>query len=255
MPTTDLLCTDLDGTLAGDAAALSAFKDFLGSLAQPPELVYVTGRHLDSALELIASDGLPWPSVLVTDIGVAIYDGLTLREDPRWHHRMQQQWDPEAIKAIAHTIPDLSLQQLPHTRRVSFTTARAASVQMLQGALDAQNLAYTLIHSADRYVDVLPAGSGKGAAVQYVIQEYFDQVDQVLIAGDSGNDTAMLALGYPAVVVGNGHPELDVLRHLPTVYQARHTHAAGIIEGWQHFYQPRFNSSAHRRPGVVDKYL
>jgi hydroxymethylpyrimidine pyrophosphatase-like HAD family hydrolase len=149
---------------------------------------------------------------------------------------MQHQWDRDAIKSLARKIPDLLLQQLPHTRRVSFTTTRDESVQLLRDALDANHLAYTLVHSADRYVDVLPHGSGKGAAVTYVIKEYFGQPAEVLIAGDSGNDTAMLSLGYPAVIVGNAHPELASLRNQEHVYQAKAGHAAGIIEGWKHFY-------------------
>ena len=98
MPQTKLFITDLDGTLAGDAVALSQFKAFLNDFEQPPRLVYVTGRHLQSALELIEHDELPQPDTLITDIGTAICradaarvpngdsacSGLATRGDPRY---------------------------------------------------------------------------------------------------------------------------------------------------------------------------
>lgn len=236
MSQTSLLITDLDGTLAGDAAALSHFKTFMQGFEQPPRLVYVTGRHLDSARELIATDQLPQPHLLVTDIGAAIYAGATLQEDERWAHRMHHRWDPQAITDAAQDIPALTLQQLPNTKRVSFTTTDAESVTALKAALEDRQLAHTLIYSADRYVDVLPEGGGKGTAVTYVIEDYFAQSSDVLIAGDSGNDTAMLSLGYPAVVVGNAHPELDHLTGHSHVYRSKATHAAGIVEAWGHFH-------------------
>ncbi|HEY4536589.1 MAG TPA: HAD-IIB family hydrolase [Enteractinococcus sp.] len=238
MSTPSLLITDLDGTLAGDGPALQRFKGFLNALPDPPVLVYVTGRHLDSARALIHEDHLPSPQLLVTDVGTAIYDGATLREDATWRQRMQTNWEPEAIRQLVQRIPDISLQPIPESRRVSCTTTDSDSVAALQQALEAANLAHTLIYSAQRYVDILPADSGKGQAVAYLLEAYYPQSRQVLIAGDSGNDTAMLKLGLPAVVVGNAHPELDALAQLPHVHRAQATHAAGIIEGWQHFFGP-----------------
>lgn len=239
LPNPKLFITDLDGTLAGDAAALRKFKTFLQDFPQPPRLVYVTGRHVHSARQLISEDELPWPHTLITDIGTAIYTGATLREDSTWQQQMQQEWDPEAIINIGDNIRGLTLQDLPNTKRVSFLAENVASVTALENQLIENQLAHKLIYSADTYVDVLPRGSGKGRAVSYVLDTYYGRDADILISGDSGNDAEMLELGYPSVIVGNGHPELDYLRNKPSVYKATGTHAAGIYEGWQYFYAAR----------------
>lgn len=236
MPKTTLFITDLDGTLTGDQAALNQFKHFLDGFDRRPQLVYVTGRHVQSAQHLIRDDELPRPDVLVTDIGTAIYTGTPPREDLEWQRMMQKDWCSEAIIQIGVKIAGLTQQDLPDTKRVSFFARDSGSVETLEEQLKKHQLAHKLIYSADRYVDVLPRASGKGRAVSYVLAKYFDQKASVLVAGDSGNDAEMLELGYPSVIVGNGHPELRYLHKQPTVYQASQTHAAGIQEGWQYFY-------------------
>lgn len=236
MPQIPVFFTDLDGTLAGNAAGLRQFTTFLAGFDQPPGLVYVTGRHLYSALELIDHDNLPHPDMLITDIGTAIYTGKTLCEDPDWRQHMQYDWQPEAIRDIGMAISGLAIQELPHTKRVSFVVDHADNVRALEAELLGQHIPHQLIYSADSYLDVLPRGSGKGQAVTFVLNHYYNQTAEILIAGDTGNDADMLELGYPSVIVGNSHPELHYLVDRPHVYKAAATHAAGIQEGWEHHY-------------------
>jgi sucrose phosphatase-like protein len=236
VPQTALFISDLDGTLAGDQPALNQFKEFLSRFSRQPELIYVTGRHVQSARELIDHDGLPWPDVLITDIGTAIYRGPELTQDAQWQQRMRYQWCPGAILEIAERIDGLTVQDLPDTQRVSFLTEHPESVTALEQRLRDAELPHKLIYSADVYVDVLPQCAGKGNAVSYVLKGDASRNNNILVAGDTGNDAEMLALGYPAVVVGNGHHELRALSELPTIYWARQTYAAGIQEGWEHHY-------------------
>lgn len=59
----------------------------------------------------------------------------------------------------------------------------------------------------------------------------FQENVQVLIAaGGSGNDSKLLTLGHPSVIVGNAHPELQCLEETSYVYKAKHKYAAGIKE-------------------------
>lgn len=183
MAQTRLFVTDLDGTLAGNAAALSQFKTFLNGFAQPPVLVYVTGRHLHSALELIEHDDLPQPDTLITDIGTAIYTGQSLLEDDQWRQRMQQDWQPDVICDIASKFSELTVQDLPTTKRVSSFAADADTVRAFEKALTRNEIAHKLIYSADTYVDVLPRGSGKGEAVTYALDTFYEQDAQILVSG------------------------------------------------------------------------
>ena len=246
MPQTKLFITDLDGTLAGDAAALNQFKEFLSGFEQPPRLVYVTGRHLHSALELMEHDELTQPDTLITDIGTAIYTGQTLQEEPAWRQCMQQHWQPEAILDTGAKFSGLTLQDLPNTKRVSFFADDAETVRAFESELIRNDIAHKLIFSADTFVDVLPRDSGKGNAVNFVLDQIYSPDADILISGDTGNDAEMLELGYPSVIVGNGHPELDYLLDRPTVYKATRTHAAGIQEGWQHFYVSQQSAKPNR---------
>lgn len=61
-----------------------------------------------------------------------------------------------------------------------------------------------------RYVDVLPASSGKGNAMLFVANALGYGANEVVSAGDSHNDLCMLRHPHQrrAIVVGNAHPEL-----------------------------------------------
>lgn len=79
-----LLATDLDHTLVGDKSAWLNLFTFFEAEKFSPALVYVTGRHLVSALDLIKSEQLPHPDILITDVGTAIYHAPDWREDTEW---------------------------------------------------------------------------------------------------------------------------------------------------------------------------
>ncbi|RLL46713.1 HAD-IIB family hydrolase [Oceanobacillus piezotolerans] len=230
-----MLATDLDGTLVGDVIALKELLQFFESQPYNVELVYITGRHYDSALSLIDSESLPLPSILVTDVGTSIYSGSELLPDSKWEKKMMENWNPQAIKEIAMQIPGISLQSLPDDRRVSFYVNDNKEASMLRQKLKESDLSHTFVFSSGRDVDVLPEGAGKGKALQYIVKEYADDQANILVAGDSGNDLDMLTLGYPAVIVGNAQKELlEVNRE--NIYNATKACAGGIQQAWKHYY-------------------
>jgi len=101
------------------------------------------------------------------------------------------------------------------------------------------------VYSTGRDLDVLPASGGKGAALQYIIDRDRLHEANILVAGDSGNDRDMLTLGYPAVVVGNGHADLGDLDTSHTIYRAQAHCAGGILEAWEHFYPKHVAQKNH----------
>jgi hypothetical protein len=46
----------------------------------------------------------------------------------------------------------------------------------------------------------------------------------------------MILSGFPAVIVGNARPELASIEESQLIYKATGKYAAGILEGWHHFY-------------------
>ena len=235
-PFANMLATDLDGTLVGDDDACEYLLSWMRRELRHFGLVYITGRHLASAHELITEKSLTWPDLLVSDVGTQIHIGPDLELDEIWQQKMNADWQPTRIKQVAETIHGLRPQELPTNCRVSFFADGSVPAQQLRNSLIEQGLNFTYIFSSDRDVDILPAGGGKGEALKYIAANYAAEGAAILAAGDSGNDSSMMTAGFPGVIVGNAQPEL---RHLPDsqmIYRADRSYAAGILEGWQHFY-------------------
>jgi hydroxymethylpyrimidine pyrophosphatase-like HAD family hydrolase len=108
--------------------------------------------------------------------------------------------------------------------------------QRIVDALDATGAPYKLVVSHEILVDVLPAQSGKGAALRFLLERLDFPSERVIVAGDSDNDRDMLTLPVKAVVVGNFASELaDLQSESSDIYFAANRHAAGILEGLEYF--------------------
>ena len=105
----------------------------------------------------------------------------------------------------------------------------------VRDAVAKAGLEVTLIHSHGEFLDVLPERASKGKAVLFVAEAYGMPLDQIVAAGDSGNDAEMLTCGVQAVMVGNYSQELASLRDDPAVYVASAKYAAGVLEGLRHY--------------------
>lgn len=233
---THILATDLDGTLVGDKEGLQQLLKFYEDQVYRVSLVYITGRHFESALSLIKDENLPVPDVLVTDVGTEIHLGQKLVKDSEWAKRMEEDWRPHQIHELATEVSGLTSQQLPVTNRCSYFAEDEASVEAFGRKLSDQRIPHKLIYSGGKDVDILPLGSGKGQALQYILEKYGLHESKLLVAGDSGNDLEMLTMGFPSVIVGNAQPELLEQADHPSIYRSTKTHAGGIHEAWTYFY-------------------
>jgi hydroxymethylpyrimidine pyrophosphatase-like HAD family hydrolase len=89
--------------------------------------------------------------------------------------------------------------------------------------------------SADRYFDVLPKDVSKGPSLLRLLAHLDIDNRKVLVAGDTMNDLSMLAMGLPAVAVGNSEPALlSEVAALEHVHSARQHGVAGIAEAILH---------------------
>lgn len=63
-----------------------------------------------------------------------------------------------------------------------------------------------------RYVDCIAKRAGKGRAMAYLARRFGIALEDVVAAGDSGNDLLMLGSQpeghHPAIVMSNSHPEV-----------------------------------------------
>lgn len=234
--TKHILATDLDGTLVGDPDGLQQLLEFYEEQVYDVSLIYITGRYFDSALSLIEEENLPVPDILVTDVGSSIYVGNSFAKDLEWQKRIKANWMPEEIHAIAATVPGLTKQPMFLENRCSYYVADEKPVEEFRNKLTASGIPHKLIFSGGKDVDIVPMESGKGRALQYLLDKYKVEDAKLLVAGDSGNDLEMLTLGFPSVIVGNAQPELLESDEHPRIFRAKKGFAGGIHEAWTHFH-------------------
>lgn len=265
-----LLCTDLDRTLIpnGEAPESPRARPLFRALVQLPEvaLAYVSGRHQALVRAAIADWGLPVPDHVIGDVGASLYrvgpDGWT--PSAHWQAAIGQDWGhngPADFIGWFADLPGLRLQEPDKQAplKLSYYTPADLDPEALRAALRerlaVRGIAASLIWSLDEVagvglLDVLPPRATKYHAVDFLRRELGLAEDEVLFAGDSGNDLEVLASPLPAVLVANASAEVRTAALCQSaeqglagrlycagggLYGMNGNYAAGILEGVAHF--------------------
>ncbi len=230
-----LLATDLDGTfLAGDPEdRLSLYQ----TIAAHPEiqLAYVTGRSLEAVLPLLADPTLPQPDFIIADVGATLVHGDSLQPIQPLQSVVDALWPGESQVASAIAAFGLERQDVPQARRCSyFCTPEQAANPALREIAD--ELGCDLLYSAELYLDFLPRGVNKGSSLRALADWLELDHDQVLAAGDTLNDLAMLSASFHGVCVGQSESALleATANHSRTLHASR-PGCGGILEAFAHF--------------------
>lgn len=236
-----MLATDLDGTFVGDdpeMLALWRHLDLAGIL-----VVFSTGRHLPSVKALYAAvETKRRARACVCMVGTEIWhlDADDYRRDDSWTELISEGWDKQRVEEILRAIPEAEIQpsEWQSPLKSSFFLERNAEERLhqLRARLAAEGLAAKVVYSGGRFLDLLPRRSGKGEAVKYLADQLGVLPENVVTAGDTGNDLDMMRpeLGFRSIVVGNASLELQTYRSA-SIYQAEAPFASGIREGLVHF--------------------
>jgi len=234
-----LILTDLDNTLTGDDEALKEFGELIRSNDHVGFGVS-TGRSLEDAREMIDNLGLPTPDLLDTAVGTELYYGKDLHPDISWRKQINFQWDAQAVHDVLEKIPGFFVQSDKEQSefKVSYKIdiERAPKPGAIRRILREAGLRVRVVISLGIYVDVVPVRAGSESSLRHLIYRWGFAPEQLLVAGDSGNDEGMLKGRTLGVVVGNYSPELEKLRKNPRVYFAEGHHAQGILEGIQYYH-------------------
>ena len=230
------LATDLDGTfLGGTDRERATLYDWIEANRESVGLIFVTGRDPEFILNMCAEKGLPWPELVVGDVGTTI--ATVHRENRRvepidaLEQDIATRWQDsgERVRETLDGHPGLKLQPTPFRYRVSYyldpDAYDASAVDKVE------ELGLDSLVSDNRFFDVLPRGVSKGPSLRRLIAHLAIPEERVLAAGDTLNDLSMLVCGLKAVAVGNSEGEL--IRHvadMPQVHKARAHGAAGIME-------------------------
>lgn len=234
-----LIIADLDNTLDGDDEALQEFVDLLQGQGRHVGFGIATGRRLDDVISWIDERHLPRPDVVAAAVGTELYYGKDLTLDKAWRAQIAAHWKPDEVRKIIDQLPGTKLQD-PHEQtefKISYRLDPeiAPSVQVIRRKLREAGLRVNVILSLDVFLDILPIRGGSDLSIRHLIYRWGFAPEQLLVAGDSGNDEGMLKGRILGVVVGNYSKELEKLRKLPRIYFAKGCHARGILEGIEYY--------------------
>lgn len=232
-----ILATDIDMTLVGDDESLVKLNQVITRLRAEKslKLVYVTGRSRTSFRELEQEKGLLHPDMLITAVGTEMHDlgGNHVNSWPR-----VDGWDRDEIQRRLDYIPELSKQPDSEQSEYKVSYYLENNPDINQRVHDTlSDLDVDIIYSMDKYLDILPRGINKGAALLHLANLWGVQETDIYTCGDSENDLALLMVGNP-IVVGNANPSLRqwaMQSGNKRTYLASTDCAAGIYEGLAHF--------------------
>ena len=257
-----LLATDLDGTLIPLPANEANRRDLsLISAARKRSgfgFIFATGRHFDSVQDAIRDYGLPLPDWIICDVGTGIHrhteDGFEPFA-PYQAHLTERTGgsDRSIIDELLKDLGGLQPQPSEHQREFKISyQSEAAGVEALTDSVNRRiveaELPYTCMGSVDPFLnigllDILPKDVSKAYALIWLATHADFKPDEVVYAGDSGNDLAALVSGFRAIVVANAGAGLAdqvesalAARNLSDrLYRAEAEATSGVLEGCRHF--------------------
>jgi glucosylglycerol-phosphate synthase len=230
-----LLATDLDGTfLAGDTDARLRLYQLI---AVHPEiqLVFVTGRGLESVLPLLSDPTIPQPDYIICDVGCTVVHGESQHAVHPIQGDIDQLWPGEQpVEAALASFEGLQRQEVPQERRVSYFCEGAVVGEKLIAAVAELNC--DVLFSADMYLDILPPGVNKGSTLVQLVDHLGIDPETVLVAGDTLNDLSMYQHNFKGVCVGDSEPGLlEKTEQQALVFHAQAPGCGGILEAFDHF--------------------
>ena len=263
-----LLCTDLDRTLLpnGHQPEPPLAREKFRRLAAHDliQVVYVSGRSRSLILDAIRDYDLPVPDYAIADVGTNIYyiQSGHWELDSGWHQQIAKDWHGMTSWQIRDQLADFrELELQPEHKQdrfklsyqISPSSALGTGVAAMQKHIQRLDVVCNVISSIDEtsdigLVDVLPLSANKGRAIEYLAKAQHIPLAQVVFSGDSGNDLDVLLSPVPSTLVGNAtsevkHQARSALRdhHGESVYFADNYYAAGIVEGFLHYF-PAYHS-------------
>lgn len=225
-----LLVSDIDDTLTGDREALERLCDAVSG--EREGLLFALNSSRPSAsVDATVADYFPdgfRPDATITGMGTEIrVNGEWLEE---WRERFSR-WPRQEIVALVEGLgfkPHADIYQTPG--KASFAVPGQKAVLAVLDRLTDRQLPFESVFSGTSDLDILAPGAGKDRAARFLAEYLGIPPENIVAAGDSGNDLAMFRMAAKSIAVGNARQEL--VGAMPsTTYHATAHHAAGVHEG------------------------
>ena len=231
-----ILATDLDGTFLGGVE--DARRELYDLIRETPEavLIFVTGRGVGSIRPLLDDPFVPNPQYIIADVGATIVHGDTLEPVASIQEEIEAVWPGTArVRQSLKPFDFLIYQEVPQERRCSFLLAEERRIEEIRKVVE-EDLGCDLLFSAGQYLDVLPRGVSKGAALLRLLEHTGLDHEYVVVAGDTLNDLSLFECDLKGIVVGGAEAELvsRVERIGGHAYLAKAPGGGGIVEGLRH---------------------
>ncbi|WP_212592623.1 HAD-IIB family hydrolase [Sphingobacterium humi] len=239
-----LLATDLDGTFLGGTMddRLKLYQIIKEN--KVIQLVFVTGRGLESVIPLLNDPTIPMPQYIIADVGATVCDGATLTAIDEIQHEIERNWPSVyELQEAFSAVPSLVYQGVPQQRRCSYYYDENTNLAKVHAI--AEQKGCDVITSVDKYLDILPKGVNKGSTLKKLVAHLEVTAGEVLVAGDTLNDLSLFQTGYQGVAVGQSEIALlEATEGLSNVYQADRLGAGGIIESMETYesFAPYLNN-------------
>lgn len=254
------LATDLDGTLIplnGSSKSLDALSKIDKRHKQNDELmlIFVTGRHLSSILDLYDQFPLPTPDLIIGDVGTSIYryadkSWIPVKRYSRHLKMLTDNQNRDIVVKSLSKISGLDLQE--EEKQGEFKISYYVDVDMLSSIVQKiedifliKNMPFNIVHSLDPFtgkglIDILPKEVTKMYAIKWLIKENIVPASTLIYAGDSGNDREVFLSEIKSIVVNNAPGDLkreikEKRFDLNNVLFTQSKSVEGVLEGCDFF--------------------
>jgi len=235
-----IIC-DLDGTLIDgqQSVGLDELKKWIDTHSAKVVFGVASGRNKDLTRQAFIDHDLPKPEILICSAGSEIYYTEKFIPDNGWESHIDFQWEKEELQHALLKFPGIRLQGPEAQWRFKLSyyvddDFNEDDVANLHKFLDDQKLRAKILLTENHYLDILPFRASKGRAIRYLSYKWKIPMDQIITAGNSGNDIDMLKGKAKGIVVANHSPEMEKLKKNKHIYFSKAPLSTGVLDGIVH---------------------
>lgn len=230
------IATDLDGTfLETENKSNDPLYKMIFKYQNQINLIYVTGRGLQSVKPLLSDPELPKPDYIIADVGATFYDVKKGSIIETLQKKIDITWPgSDYFENLLASVKNLKKQDVPQERRCSYIFNDKTDFNHISKILSTENC--STLFSANQYFDILPKNVNKGASLLNLLQFFNIETENTLVAGDTLNDLSLFQTGLKGVVVGLAEDALvEKVHQYSQTFVSREKGTLGIVEALERF--------------------